>query len=335
MKIILLLRPLIAGMCAAFSVAQLSAADSPREHLSLDAGWKFHLGDDWPDALHLDKAGASAGPASENIQRHWLAHGQFAARLGGGTAVRPELPTAATASSRSGRVSRPTASAGIAARLNCRRSDAGKRIWLTFDGVMRDATVWVNGWLVRRHEGGYYPFREDITDVVHFGGKNTIAVRVDATEIRGLVLRRRGHLPPRLAGQDRAGGHRAGRDFCLFQFQEQRAVGQGGNPRRSQSPQHAHQRPPRRRSNCEIISPGWQAFGGSDCKLWKTCNAESQECREIGIAKLSSPVLWSPEDPKTLQARHNRFQWTARWLTKWKLPSASAPWALTRRTAFC
>src|SRR5258708_34941370 len=43
-----------------------AAADtnSPREHLSLDANWKFHLGDDWPNALRLDKAGASGGPAS-------------------------------------------------------------------------------------------------------------------------------------------------------------------------------------------------------------------------------------------------------------------------------
>ena len=43
----------------------------------------------------------------------------------------------------------------------------------------------INGWLVRHHEGGYYPFREDITDVLHYGGKNTIAVRVDATKIEG------------------------------------------------------------------------------------------------------------------------------------------------------
>jgi hypothetical protein len=42
-------------------------ADSPRESLSLDAAWKFHLGDDWPKALRLDKAGANAGPASENL----------------------------------------------------------------------------------------------------------------------------------------------------------------------------------------------------------------------------------------------------------------------------
>jgi beta-galactosidase len=57
-----------------------------------------------------------------------------------------------------GRALRRTASAGIAARLTCRQDDSGKRIWLAFDGVFRDATVWVNGWLVRRHEGGYYPF---------------------------------------------------------------------------------------------------------------------------------------------------------------------------------
>jgi beta-galactosidase len=45
----------------------LSAADSPREHLSLDAGWKFHLGEDWPKALRLDKADANSGPASEKL----------------------------------------------------------------------------------------------------------------------------------------------------------------------------------------------------------------------------------------------------------------------------
>ena len=47
------------------------AADSPREHLSLDANWKFHLGDDWPGALHLDKAGAStAARRAEKFSDH-------------------------------------------------------------------------------------------------------------------------------------------------------------------------------------------------------------------------------------------------------------------------
>ena len=65
-------KPFFAGLLAAVAFTFNSfAADntSPREHLSLDANWKFHLGDDWPGALHLDKAGASTGPASEQIGR--------------------------------------------------------------------------------------------------------------------------------------------------------------------------------------------------------------------------------------------------------------------------
>src|ERR1022692_4837914 len=52
---------------AVLQATQLAFADSPREHLSLDAGWKFHLGDDWPDALHLENSGTGSGPASEKF----------------------------------------------------------------------------------------------------------------------------------------------------------------------------------------------------------------------------------------------------------------------------
>ena len=84
--------------------------------------------------------------------------------------------------------------------------------------------------------------------MVHFGGKNTIAVRVDATQVRGLVLRRRGHLPPRLAGQDRAGGHRAGWDFCLFsKFKNNVPSDKAEIHVEVRSAQHAHQRRRRRR----------------------------------------------------------------------------------------
>src|SRR5208283_2750398 len=62
-------RRLFATVLFAILTASLFAADTnrPREHLSLDANWKFHLGDDWPRALRLDKAGASGGPASEKF----------------------------------------------------------------------------------------------------------------------------------------------------------------------------------------------------------------------------------------------------------------------------
>ena len=160
------------------------AGDSPREHLSLDANWKFHLGDDWPGALHLDKAGASTGPAAEkfsdqswrslNLPHDWAIELPFDKNSDTSHGFKPVGPGYAKNS------------IGWYRRtFDLPPEDSGKRIWLTFDGVFRDATVWVNGWLVKRHEGGYYPFREDITDVAHFGGKNVISVRVDATKFEG------------------------------------------------------------------------------------------------------------------------------------------------------
>jgi beta-galactosidase len=67
MKISSSFRVLNGIACAALLVTQLAVAESPREHLSLDAGWKFHLGDDWPDALHLENSGTGSGPASEKF----------------------------------------------------------------------------------------------------------------------------------------------------------------------------------------------------------------------------------------------------------------------------
>jgi len=53
---------------AALSTACLAfASDSPREHLLLDRGWKFHLGDDWPACLVLAWGGINSGAASEKF----------------------------------------------------------------------------------------------------------------------------------------------------------------------------------------------------------------------------------------------------------------------------
>ena len=61
-------------------------------------------------------------------------------------------------------------------------ADEGRRLWLEFDGVFRDALVFVNGYIVVLNEGGYVPFRVEIDDFLNYGGKpNVITVRVDAT----------------------------------------------------------------------------------------------------------------------------------------------------------
>ena len=63
-------RILVAAILATFSFNLFATdgdAGSPREKLLLDFNWKFHLGDDWPNFLRLDKAAQNSGPASERF----------------------------------------------------------------------------------------------------------------------------------------------------------------------------------------------------------------------------------------------------------------------------
>jgi beta-galactosidase len=60
-------------------------------------------------------------------------------------------------------------------------TDAGRRIAVEFDGVFRDAMVFVNGCYLGRNDSGYAPFRYDMTDFLVVGAKNCIVVRVDAS----------------------------------------------------------------------------------------------------------------------------------------------------------
>jgi beta-galactosidase len=65
-------------------------------------------------------------------------------------------------------------------------TDKGKRIWISFDGVTRDAQVFVNGFKLLGHNSGYTPFRVDISDVVHYGNqKNVLLVVCDSRQSEG------------------------------------------------------------------------------------------------------------------------------------------------------
>ncbi len=74
---------------------------------------------------------------------------------------------------------------------------AGKKIFLEFEGIGRNAEAWINGFYLGRHPSGYTPFWCDITDFVPRwmfqecddpkpdGREEVIAVRVDARETEG------------------------------------------------------------------------------------------------------------------------------------------------------
>jgi hypothetical protein len=58
-------------------------------------------------------------------------------------------------------------------------ADAGKRVWLNFDGINWKADVFVNGSKAGRIEGGFMRGKFDVTALVHPGAKNALAVRVE------------------------------------------------------------------------------------------------------------------------------------------------------------
>ncbi len=54
-----------------------------------------------------------------------------------------------------------------------------KRVYIDFDGVYQKSTVWINGHELGFRPNGYISFRYELTSYLNFGGKNTIAVKVD------------------------------------------------------------------------------------------------------------------------------------------------------------
>lgn len=64
-------------------------------------------------------------------------------------------------------------------------SDSGNRFQLQFDGIFRNATIWVNGIYTGTNLSGYLGVNYDITDFINYEKENVITVRVDATQYEG------------------------------------------------------------------------------------------------------------------------------------------------------
>ncbi len=65
------------------------------------------------------------------------------------------------------------------------KADSGNRFQLQFDGIFRNASVWVNGIFTGTNLSGYLGVNYDITDFINYEKENVITVRVDATQYEG------------------------------------------------------------------------------------------------------------------------------------------------------
>ncbi len=182
---------LLIGIDSGISQDIKNNANHPvREHILMDLGWRFALGHasdfekDFKNRTshftYFAKAGYGDGAAAPDFEdRTWrevdLPHDWAA-----------ELPFSSTASQSHGYRTigwkYPETSVGwYRKRLSIPTSDFGKKISIQFDGIYRDATVWINGFYLGNEPSGYASIDYDITDYLNYGGENVIAVRVDAS----------------------------------------------------------------------------------------------------------------------------------------------------------
>ncbi|GHN01986.1 hypothetical protein WSM22_34750 [Cytophagales bacterium WSM2-2] len=65
------------------------------------------------------------------------------------------------------------------------KADSGSRFQIQFDGIFRNASVWLNGFYLGTNFSGYIGASYDVTDYVRFNKDNVLVVRVDATQYEG------------------------------------------------------------------------------------------------------------------------------------------------------
>ena len=293
-RLVAFLMPSILGFSLGFAAISASAAEPPpRERLLADSGWRFHLGDDWGIGQNLAKAGTGYGPASVefsdaswrrvDLPHDWAVELPFDRKADGSHGFKA-LGDAF-----------PQTSVGWYRRtLELPKDDAGRRIWLEFDGVFRDATVFVNGWFVGHHESGYGSFRYDITDVANVGGKNVIAVRVDASHTEGWFYEGAGiyrHVwlvktAPLAIAPDSL--------FVYSRFPNKVPVGPAEI--------HLQTRLTNNRRDAASATVTWTVVGPDGKtvgKAQKAASVDAGSSLEVEqTARVKAPELWSPETPR-------------------------------------
>ena len=65
--------------------------------------------------------------------------------------------------------------------ITLNKEDEGKHIALQFDGIFRNARVWFNGFYLGCEPSGYATQVYEVTEYANYGGENLICVRADAT----------------------------------------------------------------------------------------------------------------------------------------------------------
>jgi beta-galactosidase len=167
-----------------------------RQRICLDENWKFHFGNaadpardfNYGIANIFSKTGAASGTAidprfndsswrSLSLPHDWAVELPFVNS--------PSFDVMSHGYKPVGGLFPETSIGWYRKHFFVAASDSGQRFQLQFDGIFRDAQIWVNGFYVGNNKSGYVGAAYDITDYLHFNSGNVIVVRVDASQYEG------------------------------------------------------------------------------------------------------------------------------------------------------
>lgn len=149
---------LLVGACTSVSQPE----DNGRR-VDFTTGWTFNLGDDESaSAPDYD----DSGWRKLNLPHDWAIEGDFSKDNPSGT----------------GGGALPGGIGWYRKVFTVDKADLGKRLYIDFDGVYMNSTVYINGHKLGTRPYGYISFSYDLTPYINWDGKNVVAVRVDNAE---------------------------------------------------------------------------------------------------------------------------------------------------------
>jgi beta-galactosidase len=169
---------------------------SSQRHTNFDEDWKFHLGNaadplkdfNYSIANIFSKTGSGGGTPvalkyddtawrTLDLPHDWVVELPFANSPNNDVMAHGYKPV--------GGLFPETSIGWYRKHFNVDRKDSGMRFQIQFDGIFRDANIWINGIYIANNKSGYVGAAYDITDYINYDRENVLVVRADASQYEG------------------------------------------------------------------------------------------------------------------------------------------------------
>ncbi|MGA3072886.1 MAG: glycoside hydrolase family 2 TIM barrel-domain containing protein [Bryobacteraceae bacterium] len=257
--------------------AAAAQPQSPRLELAADSNWKFVLGD--PGGAET-RSFEDASWRRVDLPHDWSIEGRPS----------KDNPTG----SEGGYF--PAGTGWYRKTFSAPPEWRGKRVTVEFDGVYRNATVYLNGHKLGNQPYGYTSFNFDVTPDLDFSGLNVLAVRVDNS------------AQPNSRWYSGSGIYRHVRVVVTDSVHvahwgvlvsTTRASIEGGSLSVLTRVENESAAPARVTVETQILDRGGKPVGHAQSAVEAAPGSATEASQEIAVSK---PALWSPEAPALYRA---------------------------------